>query len=97
MFKSHPDSSRVRQDQPDLVVDDFFLLFGSTFQTFAAIPYFLTRLELGEIFAFAKPFFDPRESCCLFRVYIFCVRIWRSTVWSSRGVSPFFVVVDAAF
>ena len=63
MFKSHPDSSRVRQDQPDLSVDDysFCVLFGSTFQTFAAMPYYFDQTGIGEIFVFAKPFFDPRR------------------------------------
>jgi hypothetical protein len=44
------------------------------YQTFAA----LASLELWK-YAFAKPIFDPINRS-VFRVYIFCVRIWRSTL-----------------
>jgi len=72
-------------------LDDFLRVVWE-YQTLAA----LASWNWGNSVFFAKPFFDPR-SFALFRVYIFCVRIWRSTVWSSWGVVRLFVVVDAAF
>ena len=70
MFKSHPDSSRVRQDQPDLV--EWLFLFGST-KHFAAFAGWNWGILLS------SPFLTRERILCI-RVYIFCVRIW-SRLW----------------
>jgi hypothetical protein len=66
------------------------------YQTFAAIPYF-DQTGIGEIFAFAKPFFDPRESCSVFGSTSFVSVSGGQPLCVILGRFALFVVVDAAF
>jgi len=79
-----------------LCVDDFAFCLGVQFSLNVAA----LLAGIGERYSFLSSPFLTRNNVCAFfsRVYIFCVRIWRSTLaWSSLGVVRLFVVVDAAF